>query len=344
MAQLLPDRDELRTKFLQRESSAQAAQDLIDNFQMGGLRTIIRNLLKLPPDLRVQYGRSLSYMDLSRFANDLNANLENAQDPETRAMCLMMLATLGRSIAPAVFEKYIADESQPMMVRLAAMSGRCKIQNPAIFDRFYELADEAVVEPHNGRNDLAYADVSKDNLPFFLYTKAQVEKKEASHGLILSAISVAGKNSTDIYKSILDKKKKKYLPLLVDRAIQVGGVQLLESMAGHRTAKRYKAEISFAMSVAKAVAKYRDRFMDQVPQDKTPIGPVLPINGTGTGKEDYRAAYAVVQVTAEGDIKLLSHDKPYGGDDNLQTLLTGKTQPAYLDWKPVESYALVIAP
>lgn len=344
VGQTLPDRDELVKQFLVESTSTHAAQELIKHFQMGGLRTILRNINNLPTEKRVQYGQVFRYMDLMRFRNDLNTNLEKAENVETRATFLMLLATIGRSLEKATFEKYINDETLDMRIRLAAASGIIKVQNPAIYDRFHELANDAVVDPTTGQNDLQFADISKTNLGFFLYSKGKVYDKTATHGQIVTALAMVEADATDVYKDMLDNKRKKYVPLMIDRAIQVGGVQLLELMKSHKTCKKFKAQISYAMAPARAIASHRAKFIDNCDIKTTPTGPLVPFTGSGVGRDGYRSAYAVVHISETGELSVLSHDKPYGGTDNLKDLLSGVTLPAYKDWKPTESYVLVVAP
>ena len=341
--QILPDRDELVRKFLEPATTDQAAGELIKHFQWGGLRTIIRNVPKLPLQDRLQYGEVLRHADLMRFRNDLNANLENATDPETKALFLMLLATVGRALDPSVFEPYIADESNPLFVRLAAASGVIKVQNPKNYDRFHELSNKAVIDYETGQNDFRFADVSKSNLGFYLYTKSQLEQDKAPNGVILSAIAMAESSGADIYTPILDGKRRKFFPLMIDRAIQVGGVTLLDAMASHRAARKFGDLIAQAKPAASAIARYRGQFMDTLDKTSAPIGPLLPRHGSGNAS-GLRAGYAVVEISEAGSVSIISHHNPNGGTDNLKELLPSSTLPAYLDWKPVKSYALVMAP
>jgi hypothetical protein len=344
--QALPDRDELVKKFLNESTSSDAAKDLITHFQMGGLRTILRNIDQLPLETRLQYGEVLRHMDLIRFRNDLNGQMEGAGDAETRAMYLMLLSTIGRTLDKSIFEKYIDDETQDLRVRLAAAAGPCKIQNPAAFDRLYEVAEKAEIDPATGRNDFRFCDISKANLPFYFYTKGIVgNKKKVSHGAVLSAIAIAEADSVEIYEHILDMRQKKYIEAMIDRAIQVGGVELLNTMADHKfTKKKFKDEIAAAIAPARKLAEYRAKYMDKVDKETTPIGPLVPTFGSGTGRDGFRSAYAVVKVSETGDMSIMTFEKPYGGTDNLKQILTGTTLPAWQNWKPVESYALVLCP
>ena len=343
--QALPDRDELVKKFLEPATSKQAGMDLIKHFQMGGLRTIIRNLNKVPLSDRLQYGEMLRHMDLMRFRNDLNANVETAPDATTRALALMLLSTIGRNLDPSVFNPYVGDETVDMRVRLAAMSGLVKVQKIDQYNRFYEVAETAVVDPSTGQNDLLFADISKKNLGFYLYTRTQLDETKVPHGAILAAITMAENDSVDIYEAILKLRKKKYIPLLIDRAIKVGGVQLLEAMAKNKKAKKFKAQINAALPAAQMVTAYRSKFMDHSDPKQTPIGPLLPLKGQGTSNAPgYRAGYAIAKVSANGHISVLGHQAPFGSSDNLKEILTGTTLPAYLNWEAVESYALIVAP
>lgn len=346
LGQALPDRDKLVKQFLNESNSVDAARELIKHFQMGGLRTIIRNISKLPLQKRLQYGELLRHFDLMRFRNDLNTNLDRAKDPSTRGMNLMLLATIGRNLEPSVFEPYLADESAHIRVRLAAASGLVKVQKPGNYDRFLQLANSVVMDAGSGRNDLVFADISKSNLGFYIYTKSQIDQKSVQHGAIVTAIAMCENDSGDVYETILDLKKRKYVPQMIDRAIKVGGVNLLEIMAQHKTSKKkFAGEIAKALEAARVIARYRGKFLDKQPAQKLLIGPLFPRTGTGTSAESgYRAAYAVARIDASGQVSLAAHQAPFGTSDNLKDLIKGVTLPAYLDWEPVECYILVVAP
>jgi len=342
--QLLPDRDELVQKFLAESTSVEASRELIKHFQKGGLRTIIRNINELPPHQRIRYGEVLRHMDLMTFRNDLSANMENAPDDDSRAMFLMLLATVGRALDQSIFQKYVDDQTAPVKVRLAAASGIIKIQKPSLYDQFHEIADTADIDPTTGQDDFVYADIHKSNVGFYLYTRSQLDQDKMSHGVIITALVMAENDSVDIYNKILDEKKRKYIPLMIDRAVKVGGVQLLEAMSDHKTCKKSLDEIQKGLAAAKFIAQYRNMFMDKLEKSNEPIGPLLPLFCPGQGAEEgFRPGYAVVKVSAEGDISLLYNGNPFGGSSDFENALRGHTVPAYMDWKPVESYALVLA-
>ena len=342
----LPDRDELVKKFLDDATSADAAKELLKHFQMGGLRTIIRNLDEIPYERALGYGVSLRYIDLDRFRNDLNSNLKSADGPQRRALFLMLLSTIGRGLASSEFEPYIVDETQPLYVRLAALSAIIKVQNPARYDRFIEMAGEAEVNPETGKDDLRFADITKKNLGFWLYTKGKVDDDQPNHGAIISALAMCEANDEDLYQVILDKKRwRKYYPLMIDRAVKVGGVNLLEMMAAHKSAKKFRTQISAAIPAAQAIAEYRSKFVDKA-VDGLQMGPVFNLYAQGAGvKGGYRGGYAVAKVDASGAVSMVTHQSPFGGTDSLSSHITGSTFPAHnKEWQPVESYVLVIAP
>jgi len=347
LGQGLPDRDALIEKFVVADTNVDAAAELLKHFQMGGLRTIIRNLEKLPPDIRLRYYHVLLHMDLMRFRNDLNANVEEFVDPDSRAMSLMLLATIARNLQPSVFSKYADDPAQPIKVRLAAASGLVKIQKPAYYQKFHELAEEAVYEPSVGKNDFAFAHIGKSaNNSFYLYTRGQLSIDKPSDGVIKSAILMSENESTDVYETVLDLRKRKWVPMMIDRAVQVGGVDLLKLMVDHRlTRRRFVVEVSSAMTAAEAIAPFRSRMMDKSDQSKTPIGAVVPFSASGSGSaEGYHAGYGIIKVAADGTMSLVQGHTPFGGSNNMAEVVSGKTLPAYLDWEPVESYYLILAP
>lgn len=356
MGQTLPDRDELIAKFKVKETSDQAAIDLIKYYEMGGLRSIIRNVNELPPELRLQYAHVFRYMDLSRFRNDLNANVAEADNAETRAMWLMLLSTIGRMLTPDTFTKYSDDPGQPIMVRLAAASGLVQVQNPAHFDKFMEIAEEAEYDPGTGKNDFKFANISKArSMGLYFYSRGKVDngtKDKPSQGQILTALYMAENNDADLYNAVLKLRSKKYVPLMIDRAIQIGSSDLLEVMAKDKfTKKRYKEPIAQAKTAAAAMASHRKSLYEyqssaamEANDSATPLGARVIWTGNGGGQEGYRSAYAIVKVSADGTMSILEHAKPYGGGDNIKESFSGKTLPAYIDWKPVDSTYLVVAP
>jgi hypothetical protein len=344
--QALPDRDELVAKMLQPATADQGAAELIKHYQLGGIRTLVRQMNDMPQEQRMRYGMGLRHLDLFRYRNDLNANLANAPDNESKAMWLMLLSTFGRQLAPEVFESYINDASLPLYVRLTACTGLIQVQKPSNYERFIELAEEALVDPYTGQNDLAFCDLDQKNIGFFLYTKAKLEN-DPPYGAVIASIEMARSGNKDIYENILDLRQKKYLPQMIDRAIRAGAPDLLDLMLEHRTSRRKDGEINRAKPLATEIAKYRDKLNMTRDTANFPLGPFFYVNPDGkSASEDFRAAYGVVKIDATGAISLLYHQRLFdGGNDNLQSLLQGKsTLPAYSNWQPIETYALVYAP
>ena len=341
--QALPDRDELIAKFKVDATETDAAMELVKHYQMGGLRSIIRNLNEIPYERALNYGSSLRHIDLNRFANDLNTLLGGADGPKRKALYLMLLATIGRSLAPEVFETPMNNTSEPMSVRLAAASGFIKRQDPSRYDLFHALAEDAVIEPGTGKNDFLFADVDKSNSGFFFYTKSKLDEDTVNHGAIRSMMAMVGPTDTEIYQILLDKRRRQYYPLMIDRAVQVGGVSLLEAMADHRSARRFRTQIEAAMPAARAMAQFQDKLLPFHTENLS-IGPTLPMHGDGSGAaEDYRAGFAVVKVDVSGQMTIVAHENPFGGSDNLKTLISGKTFPAHnTDWEPIESFYLIL--
>ena len=346
--QALPDRDELAEKFKNPATSVEASLSLVKHFQMGGLRTMIRNLNELEYKDVLKYGPALRHTDLTRFANDLNNNLQEADGPQTKAFYLSLLSTVGRGLAASNFEPYVADETLPMYVRLAAASALVKVQNPAIYDRFLSLADQAVVDPTLGKDDLRWADINKSNTGFFLYTKGKLSGKEITHGMIITAIAMAEAKDTSIYEDILENVSKRmqrdYYNMMIDHAIRVGGVQLLDVMAGHKRLKKYLDTINTARGFAQKMADHRAKLISTDASELS-VGPVLPEFGSGTGVEGFHSGYAIAKISASGDISLVDYISPFGGTDDLKQIISGKTFPAHnSSWEPTESHVLVIAP
>lgn len=345
MAQL-PDRDELKAKLKSQDTSHEAAEALLEHFAMGGIRTIIRNLNDLDATSRLAYGNMFRNMDMFRFRDDLNNNLSSATDNDSKAMYLMLISSAGRQIAQTFFEPYVNDETLPTHVRLAAAGGMIKIQNPGLYDKFLAVADSAVVDPGSGKNDLYFANITKENIGFFLYAKGKIEEKSAPHGAIICAIQMAESGDTDVYEMLLKNKKRKYYPMMIDHAVQVGGTALLETMANHKTTKKFRDQISKAQTVAAKFAEYWGQRSSTLKGKTATLMPYLPIKNGGTSQASgYHSAYAIAKISSAGDISLIAYEAPFGdGNDNLKTVLSGKTMAANIDFAPVESIVLVTAP
>ncbi len=342
----LPDRDELIEKFKNESTNSEAAADLIKYFQWGGVRSIIRNMDNISYELAASYSQSLRHADLMRFRNDLNANLTKADGQYTKALYLMLLATIGRALEPAVFEPYLA-ETEPVRVRLAAASGTVKIQDPKRYDRFHQIADEAVIDPATGQDDFFFADIDKGNLGLYLYTKSKLSEKPG-HGVIMTAVKMSENDSVDVYEMILDLRKRKYIPIMIDHAVQVGGVALLDAMSAHKRAKKFRADIDAAKPAAQAIAQYRAQFPDKKDASSIPFGPLLPPVsqlGSGSGANPGPRTFAVVKVSASGEMSLVARQSLTGAfaEDALKAL-SGRTLPAHENFKPVESFALIVLP
>lgn len=340
----LPDREKLTKEFISPNSSDAAAMELFKHFQMGGLRTVIRNLNELPGNYGAQWGNALKNMSLFRFRNDINGLLQNAKDPETKAVNLMLLSTMGRAIPNDVFEPFFKNAGEPLDVRLAAGAGMIQVQNPGLYDSFYETAEEAVIDFDLDRNDFRYALLSKSNTGFYFYTKAKIEEKKPKHGVILSAILMVDKGDTELVDLILNTRQKKYVPILIDQAVRIGAPDLLEFMLTHKRGKKFDEEIAKAMPAAKMVAEYRDELMRKYEESENPIGPRISRTGKGNGgMEGYPAGYAIVKIAADGSTSVVKHLNPFGGSDNLKTLIPAKTIPAHLNFEPVASHVLLVA-
>lgn len=342
----LPDRDELVAKFKSADSSHQAAEGLLEHYGMGGIRTIIRNLNDLDTDARLAYGNMFRNMDMFRFRDDLNKNLGAVADADSKALYLMLIATAGRQIDGSFFAPYVDNEATDTKIRLAAAGGMIQIQNPALYDKFLAIADRAVVDPSTGQNDLYFANLSKENLGFFLYSKGKLDDKKAPHGAIICAIQMAESGDTDVYEMLLNNKMRKYYPMMIDHAIQVGGTDLLETMAAHKSTKKFRNQISSAQAIAAKFNEYWGKRASTLKGKTATLAPYLPIKASGTSTESgYHSAYAIAKISANGDISLVAHEAPFGnGSDNLKQILSGRTMAANVDFSPVETYVLVVAP
>ncbi|MCB1041909.1 MAG: hypothetical protein KDC35_03160 [Acidobacteria bacterium] len=338
----LPDRDELIAKLNDPAASQQAFQDLVVHYQLGGVRSILRNLNQLPAETRIAYGRALMHLDLFRYRNDLNANLTETNDPESKALYLQMLATFGRQLESSVFEPYINNEQEDIRVRLAAVSGTIKIQNPVFYEKFYEIAKDAEYDPETGQDDFAFADIDMSNQGFYYFTRGKLAADDVSDAHILTAIRMADKQSTELYTMLLDLKSKKIVPKMIDRAVRVGGVALLEVMEGHKTAKKMLDEIKKAKTAAAAMAKYQS--LDVSNAESYPIVAAVPRTVRGKGAEGMGGGFAVIKVAEDGTATVMEHMNPFGGSDEIKALAGRTFVPAMLNFKAVESFVFVTAP
>ena len=343
----MPEREELEKMLNNDQTSAEGAAQLIKHFQAGGQRTIMRNLPEMSPATRLKYAQMFMHQDLMRFRNTLNEAVPKVTDPEGRAMMLSILATFGRSLTPAVFDPYANDETAPLRLRLAAMSGLIRVQSPKLYDRFIEMATEANMDPSVGPYDFEFVDISrKSNMGFYLYLRGKLSGEKVSEGMIKAAIHMSNNESSDVYELLLGKMKRKQIPLLIDHAVRIGGVKLLDAMAVHKkTKKKFAAQISTAKKAAAAIAPYMSKLMGSgTDPTKYPIGSVVPLSGKGSGgTPGYTTGIAIVKVAADGSMSLAAHVNPFGGSDNLADICSGKTFPAHQNWEAMESYYLIYA-
>ena len=125
----------------------------------------------------------------------------------------------------------------------------------------------------------------------------------------------------------------------------VGGVPLLETMAGHKTAKKHKNEIEAALGLARDIAKHQTQFPAVLGSENLNMGPVLAVSSSGIGNKDYRAGYAVVKIDASGKIDVPVNQSPFGGTSHLRSSLPATTFPAHdKQWKPVTTHVVVYDP
>ncbi len=341
----MPDREVLVEQLKDPATSQQAFADLVVHYQLGGVRSILRNLNELPNPTRLAYGQALLSLDLFRFRNDLNANLTEATDPEAKALFLQMLATCGRQLDSAVFDPYIDNEDEDIRVRLAAVSGPIKIQNPTYYDKFFEVAKKASFDPSTGRDDFKYADIDMSNQGFYYYTRGKIASDGVSDVHVYTAIRMAGPASGELFTTILDLKWKKFVPLMIDRAVRVGAPALLDVMADHKTAKKFKDEIAKARPAAATIATYLNRGPDFNSKDQYPIAAALPRNLKGTGDDGLAAGYGIVKIAADGSSTLVEHMAPFAGNESLKADFSNyHAIPAFVNFSPVESFAWVTSP
>lgn len=349
LGQGLPDREEAVKKLLNRDHTVEGARTLIDHYQLGGIRTVIRNLENMDASSRMSYAHVLKYLDLFRFRNDLNRSLQDAKTDEAKAVFLMLLATFGQQLDPvSVFQPYADDESLPLFVRLAAVSGMVQIQNPTYYDRFIEIANEVDLDEPLGPV-FRYAEMSMKNQGFYYYLRETLNPDRSSvktqHGAIIAAIAMAENESGQLYEWILELHDRDYLPMMIDRAVMVGGVDLISVMQEHKTSKKkFRDELAKAAGAAEAMAQFRDKWMNTVSPDVYPLAPLIPEEFLGYNVPSPMKEFGMVKVDKDGHVELVAHVSPFGSSAKLKSAFTDfNTMPGYQDWEPVERYMFVTA-
>ncbi|MCB9398444.1 MAG: hypothetical protein H6510_11570 [Acidobacteria bacterium] len=342
---LLPDRDDLVKKIVGDEYLA-GTRELLEFFQLGGVRTVFRNFDKMDAGRAREYAEVFRYLDLFRFRNDLNNNLQNATSLEMKGINLMLLASFGRSLEPTVFLPFVENDKEDITLRLAAASGLVKVQKVQNYDLFLATAKDAEIDPGTGRDDFRYADIHSDNQGFFYYSLSKITADEPPHnGHIMTVILLSNNSNADAYVKILDLKRKKYIPLMIDHAVRVGGVALLDAMESHKTCKKNKDEIAKAKAAAGVIAQYQSKFMASKSPGDYPIGALLPTHFGGSGSGELPSAYVIVKVDTEGAVTVVEALTPFGGSpDAIQNRLPKTTVPAYSKWKADEFYSLMVSP
>lgn len=338
----LPDRDKLTEELMQLETRVDATRGLVESYQLGGIRTILRNLGEMPLESRMDFAQMFQGLDLFRFRNDLNTNLNDSKEKESKALFLMLMSQFGRKVDLSVFEQYANDEDEVRFVRLAAATGLVKFQNPKYYDLFVSLTEDIDLDLESAENDFRFADISMGNKGFYYYVQTKLTKEESTHGYVMTALVMATRESSDLYAKILNLRQRKYVPLMINRAIEVGGVELLEMMREEKACKKFRDEIEKAIPAAKIVAEYWDKLFDRSNPEQYPIRPLTPFDLKPRGMALNRS-YAIVNVSATGEMHVVEEFGPFCQKaEALRAAFEGKkTFPAYLEWNPVESLILV---
>jgi len=339
------ERDVFVGKLIKPETTLEGAQGLYDSYQLGGVRTIIKQFNNMPADLALQYAFAFRNLDLFRFRNDMNANLLEAKSPEHRGVALMLLSSLGRQIDANTFMKFAENPTEDIRVRLAAATCLCAVQNPRYFELYAQIAEEAVVDYETGRNDFVYCDFTFVSPGLFYYLKPKLEERSTStHGVKIVMLQTVNPNSTEFYEMLLEAREKDYFPMMVNQAIKVGSVDLLKMMADHKRAKKIKDKVQAAIPAAALVAKYKPKTFKHAKKEQYPIGALFSRPMQGKGVEGYLKGSAALKVDANGTISVLEESSPFGGSGVFSSYSGKTTMAAKLDFQPVESIYLVVAP
>ncbi|PIE90242.1 MAG: hypothetical protein CR997_06545 [Acidobacteria bacterium] len=341
----LDNRDKFVAQLVNPAETVAGAEGLFDSYQLGGVRTIIKNFNQMPPELAMQYAYALRNLDLFRFRNDMNANLQNAKTLEQKGIALLLLSSLGRRIDSSIFQQVAENPAEDIKVRLSAATCLCAIQNPKYFDLFAEIAELAVCDPETGQNSFIYCDFSNVSKGMFYYLLPKLDSKTtATNGVILSLLQIVSPGNSDFYTKLLDLRKKDYYRLMIDRAARVGAVDLLDLMSSSKRAKKLWDQIKAVRPAAAMVAKHKDQLFCQSDQKKYPIGSLIPRVFTMNGKMGLSSGIAIVKVDESGNVSILEEHSPAGVTGAFSSISGKKTMAAKLDFVPVESYYVLYAP
>ena len=339
------ERDVLVEKLIQPETTVEGAEGLFELYQLGGVRTILKQFNNMPHDLAYQYAYSLRNLDLFRFRNDLNANLQEAKTVEQKGVALMVLSSLGRQIDSEIFLTFAEDVNENIKVRLAALSCLAAIQNPKYFELFAQVAEESVVDYETGQNDFMYCDMSNVSKGLFYFLKPRLnERSTATHGVKMVMLHALPPNATDFFDKMLENREKKYFSMMINKAMKCGGTELLDYLANDKRAKKLKDQIDKARPVAAMINKYKAQIFSASNQEQFPIGSLVSRFYSVKGRDELSASFAVIKVDATGTISMVQEQSPVGMTGAFNNLIGKKTMAAKLDFAPVESLYFAVAP
>lgn len=321
------------------------AEGLFEEYQLGGVRTIIRQLNNLPEDLAFQYVYALKNLDLFRFRNDMNANLQGAETVAQKGVALMLLSSLGRRIDSDIFMKFAENPTEDIQVRLAAATCLSAIQKPKYFDLIADIAETSVVDYATGRNDFRYCDFSQVNRGLFYYLKPRLDvRKTATHGVKMVMLMVVPPSATEFYQLMLDKKDKDYFMMMINQAANHGGTELLNTMAASKRAKKLWSTVNAAKPVAALVTGAKSKLFSKSEKVKYPLGALIPRSYSVKGQNGLSASVALIKVDASGTISIVEEESVSGSKGAFDFMKGKKTMPAKIDFTPVDSMYLMVAP
>jgi len=341
----LDNRDEFVDQLIDPSETVIGAEGLFESYQLGGVRTIIKNLNKMPADLALQYAHAMSNLDLFRFRNDMNGNLQSAKTVEQKGAALLLLSSLGRKIDSGIFLEFAEDINEDIRVRLAAATCLAAIQNPTYFELFAEIAETSIVDPATGRNDFIYCDYTNISRGLFYTLKPKLDvKSTAKHGVIMVMLQVVKPGHNEFYTKLIDLRRKEYYDMMINQAARAGAVDLLDTIANHKKAKKVWDMAKSARPAALMVAKYRDQLFNKSNKKKYPIGSLIPPQYAANGRDGYSASFAILKVDAEGVMSVVQEESILGSKGPFSALNGKKTMAAKLDFAPIESLYFVVSP
>jgi hypothetical protein len=261
---------------LKNEETVPAALSaLYEKYQLGGVRTVIRNLNEMPTSIGYSVIQTLGELDLWRFRNDMIANVETAQTTEQKALAVYLLAELARRVDPATFQELISASDTPDQVKMAAFSGLLRIRKPEYFDQFLDYLMSLEKEKKYSLDLYRFFNFRDISQALFYYYKPKLEDRKFQNDAFFKTIlHFVPKGETDLYEKMVVMRQKDHFPLMYTAIIKNGDVAALDFLVSHKKAKKMVDELETLRPLVMISAKGRKGALEEKPQHY-PIGSFL---------------------------------------------------------------------